>query len=345
MQLITNIFTGFRNKAMALIVMVVLPAIVISQPVVKMGDTTGCSTNEMLIPVFVENMENIAALTLYISTDTNVVKYIGVEDVNEAFSTGDFIGGENGGNQTVILNWFSLTPANIENGLMCNVRFLVKGGGSVNFDFQDNCEFIDPDLNVVGGVQYVNGSLTALNSLVPEPALQTILEGNPVSIELSGTIEGISYQWQLKNEEDGWTDLENDTHYSGVTTPKLVINATADMDGNLYRCSLSNGACSEGTSESELMVTTSGLSEPLKKGTGLLVYPVPVTGELTCEVSFSISSGKLVLTDISGRVLKQKRFSNERTFVIQMSDFTSGVYFVHLYRGKSLIASQKVLKN
>ena len=345
MQLTTNIFTGFRNKALALIVMVVLPAIVISQPVVKMGDTTGCSANEMLIPVFVENMENIAAITLYVSTDTNVVKYVGVEDVNEAFSSGDFIGGENGGNQTVILNWFSLTPANIEDGLMCNVRFFVKGGGSVNFDFQDNCEFIDPDLNVVGGIQYVNGSLTALNSLVPEPASQSVLEGNPVSIELSGTIEGISYQWQLINEEDEWTNLEDNTNYSGVTTPKLIINATADMNGNLYRCMLSNGACSDWTTESELTVTTSGLNEPLKRGSGLLIYPVPVNDELICEIYNDIISGKLVLTDISGRVLKQKLFNNEKSFIIQMSDITSGIYFIHLYQGSKLITSQKVLKN
>jgi len=348
MQSIKNISTDFRNLAMALMAMVMFVAVVNGQPVVKIGDTTGCSTTEMLIPVNVENMTNIAALTLYISTDTNVVKYIGVEDINGEFATGDFIGGEDGGNQLVILNWFSLTPATIENGLMCNVRFLVKGGGSVDFEFQDNCEFINPDLSVVEGVQYVGGSLIALNSLWPEPVSQTITEGNSATIKLSGTIEGVEYQWQTMDGDD-WINLEENEVYSGVLTPELSIEkVTADMNESLYRCLISNGVCSDGTSESELLVTPNGLHESLKDDSGLLIWPVPANDKLYCRVNADVLSGRMVLINPAGQIIDQYNLNDITsgdTFEFHLREGSSGLYQVYLYKGNHVLFLKKFLRN
>lgn len=47
---------------------------------------------------------------------------------------------------------------------------------------------------------------------------------------------GTGYQWQV-NSGSGFTNLSNGGHYSGVTTPTLVIsNVAANLDANVYRC-------------------------------------------------------------------------------------------------------------
>ena len=348
MQSIKKIIINFYNLVLTMAVLVLLPVAVLSQPVVKIGNIAGCENTQILIPVEITNMENIAALTLYIKVDTNVVDYVGIEDVNEAFSTGEFVGGENKSNQEIILNWMSTTAANLESGVMCNIRVLMKNGSS-DFIFLDKSEFAYPDLSIVSGVEYVNGSLHALSSINLEPATQSLIEGNNATIRLTGAVEGVNMQWQMKTD-DNWIDLMDDATYSGVNSAVLALNSVSkEMNESLYRCILLVGNCLEETAESELLVGPNNInSQKSQVKQPVMVYPNPAGKILNCRINKDVSKGEIRLVNLNGMVINRQQLCKitiGEEMTMDVANIVSGVYFLQLYDDSKLISSVRVLRN
>jgi len=349
MQTFNNIITNLSRLLAVLTTVVVFNTVAISQPSVRMQKITGCSNTEVLIPVEVVNMQNIAALTLFIKVDTNTVEYVGVEDVNAAFAAGDFVGGENQSAQLFTVNWFSLSPASIDSGLICNIRVLLKGN-SCDLLFEDDCEFIKPDLSKVEDVDYVNGSILALGSYVPDPLSQTVIEGSDINISLSAIVDGLTLHWQQATDE-AWFNLEENATFNGVETTELSINPVSkDMNETRFRCLISNNECSEGTAESELYVTPNTVNNKLDQNyiSPLQVYPNPVGNILNCTINSNINNGKVVLTSSGGEVIKVVKLSNVYigdTKTIEMMDVSTGAYFVSLFDQQKMISTITVIRN
>lgn len=76
------------------------------------------------------------------------------------------------------------------------------------------------------------------------PSDQTVWTGQSMSLTVSATGPGLSYQWQK-----GTTDLSDGGYLSGATAATLTIDSVAVGDGGSYRCIASNG-CSADTSNS-----------------------------------------------------------------------------------------------
>ncbi len=348
MQTFKNIYTDSIRLLLALVTVLVITGSVVGQPSVRMHDITGCSNTEVLIPIEVVNMQNIAALTLFIKVDTNTVEYVGVEDVNEVFANGDFVGGENQDAQLITVNWFSLTPASIDSGLICNIRVVLKNS-SCDLLFSNDCEFVNPDLTTVDNVEYVDGSIVALGSYVPDPLTQTVLEGSNVNISLTDVNESLSLRWQMFND-DSWIDLENDATYTGVETAELSIHSVPkELNESLFRCFISNGECSEGTSESELFVTPNAVINNRGNVLNSLleVYPNPVDDCFNCMINTDVSQGKLILFESGGRIIKTILLSNVVSGDVELFDLTnvnSGIYTVKLVKQGKTTSVSKVIK-
>jgi len=350
MQPIKNISYNSYRLLIAFVVLVVLPYTMKSQPVVTIGDMAGCENTEVLMPVQIANMENVGAITLYIKVDTNIIDYVGVQDVNPAFSTGDFVGGENKGKQEIIITWISTVPAFIDSGLMCNIRVDFKNNSS-NFDFLDKSEFVYSDLTLVEGVEYVNGSLMSLSAVSVDPVSQQLDTGDDATIQLVGSMDGItSIQWQKSDDENGWVDLTENNTYTGVAETKLTITAvTKAMNGNLFRCVLANDMCSRETIESKLLVGPQGLNnykhrtvEPIE------IFPNPAVDLLSCQLNRKLLNGELRLVNMNGVVLdrfKVSKLGMENLLTINIASIESGIYFVQLYDGRQMIAVARFVKN
>ena len=349
MQTFNNIITNLSRLLAVLTTVMVFNTVAISQPSVRMQKITGCSNTEVLIPIEVVNMQDIAALTLFIKVDTNTVEYVGVEDVNTAFAAGDFVGGENQSAQLFTVNWFSLSPASIDSGLICNIRVVLKGN-SCNLLFEDDCEFIKPDLSKVENVDYVNGSILALGSYVPDPLSQTVLEGRDVSISLTTIADGLTLHWQ-KATDEAWFNLEENAMFNGVETANLSINSVSkDMNETRFRCLISNSECAEGTAESELYVTPDAVNNKIDQNgiTPLQVYPNPFGNILNYKINSDIKKGKVVLTNVDGVIIKIVKLYNVTmgdTRSVNLSDITKGTYFVSLFDQQGLVSSATVIRN
>lgn len=325
---------------------VVFPLRAFNQPVIEIGEYAGCYNTEVIIPIKLEHFEDVAAITLYIGINTANVEYVGIENVNEVFSTGDFVGGVNTENQIIVLSWASFTAANLESGVMCDLRVLFKND-EVAFNFLDNCEIVRSDLSIVENVIFNDGSLVALTSFTPNPVSQNILEGESATILLSGMSEGISAQWQRKDNEE-WVNIENTPPFSGVQTSQLSIQpVSAELNGNLFRCELSNGLCSEISDVSELLVSPNGVEDREGQNRRLEIYPNPAREQLNCIINLDVSFAELRLVQVDGTVLKNKYLGDVvsgKVLSLPLKSVKTGFYILQLFSKGQIIASKKVLR-
>lgn len=325
---------------------VVLPSESYAQTVVGIYNNTACSNTEALIPVEVENFEDIVALTIYIQVDTTRIDFIGVENVNSVFSSGNFVTGINASGQ-IVLTWISLPPgANLDNGVLCYIRVLLKKN-TVEFDFLENSEIAQSDLTIIENVEYFDGILTKLNSYNIDPISQTVLEESPASIEVLELPESINCQWQ-KMEDENWINLEEFSPYSGVNTSKLSIESVSlEMHDKLFRCLLSNDFCSDGSVESELFVTPNGVSEVIGQTNTVNVYPNPVLTQLNCHFNASVLNAELKLVDSKGVSVMSKQLSDVFAgdeLSLNFNEIKAGLYILQLFSNGKKIMDLKIMK-
>lgn len=325
------------------------PANAFTQPVVKISHGTACSNTEILVPVTIKHFEDVATFSLFIKVDTAAMDFLDVENVNDLFASGSFLGSINLENQIIILNWMSLSAVNIDSGLLCTIRILLKKD-SVNFDFQENCEMARSDLSVIQNVVYIDGSRVPLSSYSAIPATQSLLDGSTATIQLAGLADGVSCQWQRK-EGAHWTNLMATPPFSGVQTSQLSIQPVSTaLDSSLFRGLLSNGICSEGSQVSQLLVMPEDVKEwnTLTNPSLLHIYPNPVNKILHCTFSNNVIFAELRLINAEGVVLSRQQVENVvagKKLSIDFSQVKSGIYFLQLFSHDKKMATVKVLRN
>lgn len=94
-----------------------------------------------------------------------------------------------------------------------------------------------------------------------QPASVAICDGSAsTSFTVTATGTTLTYQWQV-DDGSGFTDITNNTVYSGAGTATLTITGpTASMDDYEYRCVVS-GACSpDATSDPAVLDVHTALS-------------------------------------------------------------------------------------
>lgn len=100
---------------------------------------------------------------------------------------------------------------------------------------------------------------TPLAVINTNPFNSTVCQGASsafFAVSASGT--NLSYQWQVRAFNTGFSDVVNNSTYSGATNSVLVItNPTTAMDGNTYRC-LVKADCAAPTISADAMLTVNG---------------------------------------------------------------------------------------
>ena len=343
MQHKLNIITINFSLIGLILAWMVLPQNAFSQPKLKIGNYKGCSNTEMLIPIEVIDFEEISALTLYIGVNSDNVDYIGIEDINDAFSNGDFVGGDNVEGQ-ITLNWFSLTAANLDSGLMCSMRVKLKQD-TVNFNFLDYCEIVQFPLTVLDDVEYSNGSMYVMQTFEIDPSSQSVIDDESAYISMLELTDDISCQWQ-ESIEGNWANLEDSPPYSGVLTSQLAIQGVSlEMNETLFRCLLSIDACSVESAESQLLVSPIGVNE-LKEQI-ISVFPNPTTDYLKCVFASNIHNADLQLISSTGKIVLRHHLENiisGQEVSLNMANLPSGNYVLQLLKDNEMISVNKVLK-
>jgi hypothetical protein len=75
-----------------------------------------------------------------------------------------------------------------------------------------------------------------------------------------------------------------------------------------------------------------------------LVYPNPSNGPLTIDLGTKKGSIYTIITDINGRVLQQKQFSEAQVLDFDISDLSSGIYYLSIKSETENPITQKIIR-
>jgi hypothetical protein len=98
----------------------------------------------MIIPVTVQNVYNVYSISLMLGYDTTHLQFLGFSNPHPQIGTGFLSASALGGK--VGISWFSMSPANILNGKLMDLKF----------DFTGNSSALTWDLLVPGNCQYTD---------------------------------------------------------------------------------------------------------------------------------------------------------------------------------------------
>ena len=208
------------------------------------GSLNTCSQTEFGIPISVTNCNNVGAISLVLSYNTNVLTFAGYEGLNPALSDGQVQ--VNAANGKVYIAWASATGANVGNSNLITINFTALSGTSgLNWN-TSLCEYANPQ-GAALPTSYSNGNVSVGDlsfTITQQPASQTITmeESTTFTVATSGPTSG--YQWQVsQNGGASWSNISAGGHYANPTTTTLSVNnVTLEMNGYRYRCVIS-GSC------------------------------------------------------------------------------------------------------
>ena len=125
---------------------------------------------------------------------------------------------------------------------------------------KSNWSFSNTGLTIYGMAISCSYYSTCVNPTItanPSNSSVCVTGTTTFSITASGAT---GYQWQV-NSGSGFTNIANGAPYSGATTATLMITgATAGLNGYLYRCVASSGACSSTSNSATLTVSNPSLT-------------------------------------------------------------------------------------
>jgi hypothetical protein len=204
-----------------------------------LGNITSCAGENILVPLDVTDFNDVGAMTIYIGYDTNAAEFLSIQNINPAMPGAITYNATNG---QVSIVYSSPTPFYISGESLFDLNFTYLGD-STSLPFNPGTEIADINLNIIPLDTY-SGNITTSIQLIDQPDSVQSYPDNDVIFGI--TAQGsIDYLWQ-ENTGNGWTNLQNNSIYSGVDTDTLGINdITADFNGYTYRCVLTDDECTE----------------------------------------------------------------------------------------------------
>lgn len=211
--------------------------------VTTIGSVSGCAGDTVSVPVSVDQLNGVAAISLSMTYDTTKLLCLNmISDLDPSLNTATFLyncGTFQGLGRQFRVAWFDLNPINLS-GLMFKVKFKILGttlasaSTPVGWDLvtPGNCEYADGNADIIPYLQFVGGSvgLQTAPAITAQPVSNlTVPRNTPVTLSVTAT-SAQNYRWQ-RLSGSVWSDLNNGGGISGATTATLQI-ASADQSYN-----------------------------------------------------------------------------------------------------------------
>ena len=198
----------------------------------------------------------------------------------------------------------------------------------------------------------LNLSLAAATapSITLSPASQAVLPGATANFVVAAVGTGsLIYRWQTSaNGLNGWTDLNNDGTYSGVTTATLSLAASASLNGYSYRCVVTDSVGSAVSQPASLMVAVNGpalMNRPLTK---IVTEGQPTAFTITAvgvgSLSYQWKRDGLLISGQSGATLDLGNASpadrgRYEVIVTDTNGSARSVFYLHVAQNSTTLAA------
>ncbi|MHC1707236.1 MAG: cohesin domain-containing protein [Bacteroidales bacterium] len=208
--------TWIASASAILTVNAVLPDIIVSAPEVD----DAIAGNTVIVPVTVQYVNNVAAISLSLGFDPSVLSYTGYQNEDVQLAGGMLLINQVGNN--IKFGWFSVTPISIASGTLVEYIFTFNGGYSdLTWDqTPGECQFTDLT-PVILNATYTNGHVTGI---CPLPLAYNVTGGGTYCSGGTGVIVG------LENSEASAT---YELFLDGLTTGLIVTGTGTTIDFGL----------------------------------------------------------------------------------------------------------------
>ncbi len=241
---------------------------------------------QVLVPVNMTGFSNVAAITLEIEYDAQVLSFVGIQ--NQAL-TGNWYANYNG---SKLIITYQATPFGTGypiNGQLLNINFNYLGGFATPLTFGNGCSIANQFLQTYSNVTYVNGSITPLAGTGTVTLSQETASATS-DVALDVTMQG-----------SGFSDVKALTFKVGYDPSKLTFSQVIN--------SVLGGTLTASATSGVVTITWTGTSQNLSAPTNVFdvkfVYSgggtTPVTFEPGCQVSNS-SLALIPVTYVDGEV-------------------------------------------
>jgi len=263
--------------------------------VTTIGTVGGCVGDTVSIPVSVDSVNNVGAISLTVTYDSTKLQCLNlVSDLHPGFSN-NFLyncGLFPGLGRQFRVAWFDLNPTNLS-GLLFKMKFKViatnisaSSTTAVGWDLvtPGNCEYADANADIFPYTQFVGGAVTLQSAatITASPVSNlTVPRNAPVTISVSAT-NAQAYQWQ-RFVGTTWTNLSNGGGLSGTTSATLSI-ASADQSYN----------------NSYFRAVITGCSNPVLSGVCSLRVRYGVSDRISYQAVVRNAAGELVRNQAVG---------------------------------------------
>ncbi len=220
---------------------IIMPGLIAQNPYIQVAGVSGCSGNQLLLSVNIEDFEGIGALTLFMEYDSTIVDFIGIENIHPQFA-GMIFNPILSSSAKIGISWSNVVGQSLEEESLFEMRFLYKGG-TCNISFTDACETANTNLQIVN-VDYLDGWIIPIISVSGQPEDVTVNQPDSAQFSVSATGSS-SFQWQVSLDGgEIFANMTNSINVQGVFTQELqLLNTETIQNGNLYRCMLSEVEC------------------------------------------------------------------------------------------------------
>jgi hypothetical protein len=162
-------------------------------------------------------------------------------------------------------------------------------------------------------------------TITSQPQDITASYGSDVTFSVKATGTNLKYQW-YKNG----TALSDNDWLVGTHSSSLTIYYVINSDEGQYYCVISSDCGSAETRHATLTVTGGyWWWSQNKAATRTTVYPNPFTDRFTLTVANRQLPAKVIIRDLSGRVLMEKDITNAQN-VIDLSQYQGNMFIVEV---------------
>ncbi len=234
---------------LVIFVLLLQPMIMKSQnATATLGNITSCAGENVLVPLDVMDFNDVGAMTIYIGYDTNAAEFLSIVNINPSIPGSVSYNAEDG---QINIAYSYITPFYITGEKLFDLSFSFLGDSTL-LPFLPGTEIANTNLEIIP-VDTFDGSIANSIQIINQPDNVQSYPDNDVIFRVTSAGNPL-YQWQ-ENTGSGFSDLQNNSVYSGVTNDTLTIyDVPLSFNGYTYRCVLTADECIEITDTALLEV-------------------------------------------------------------------------------------------
>lgn len=317
-----------------------------SDEVVTTASSITTCPESVMVPILVQDMEDIVEFSLILNYDTTYLSYIGYQNVHPELNSDTLFVTDDEGEITT--TWNSATTANIGQDTLIEFEFIASPVNTPTIQFLnwDTSSYYIDSNSLFCETVFIDGQII----IQPLPGQPQMPQG-PETIYLGGTqtsnytIYSVSnataYAWYLIPEEAG--NIEGTDTVGTVTWNNNFTGVSACV------YAIAKNECGQSISDSlEISISPVLINDPNNDRLEIIIAPNPTSGLIIVSIIGITGYFDLSIFNIHGGIILSKEIhinEHKKNLNLDLNNERSGIYYLIIKNDKKVLQRKIILKN